>query len=343
MSIFSSYLGIDLGTANTLVYLKGKGIIIREPTVVAVNNKTKEVIAVGNEAKVMMGRTPNSISVVRPLKDGVIADFSITQSMLKYFIKRSSSLFHSKPIVVICVPSGVTEVEKEAVVEATKNAGAKDALLIEEPKAAALGANLPIEEPSGCMVVDIGGGTSEVAVLSLEGIVTTQSLRVAGDKIDEAISNYIKKEHNLLIGETTAEEIKITIGAAYPREQELAMEIRGREISKGLPKTITIYSSGITEAIREPVAAIIDSIKYALERTPPELAADIMDRGIYLTGGGALLNGLDKVIRLETGIPVFIAERPLDCVTFGTAKVVESLDNPRVKKLLLGHKKRTRY
>lgn len=342
MSIFSSYLGIDLGTANTLVYVKGKGIVLREPTVVAVNSKTREVVAVGNAAKTMMGRTPAAISVVRPLKDGVIADFSITQSMLKYFISKATSFLHSKPIVVICVPSGVTEVEKEAVVEATIKAGAKAALLIEEPKAAALGANLPIAEPSGCMVVDIGGGTSEVAVLSLEGIVTTQSLRVAGDKIDEAIVNYVKKEYNLLIGETTAEEIKITIGAAYPREQEAFMEIRGRDLTQGLPRTMKISSTGVIEAIKEAVAAIIDSIKYALERTPPELAADIMDRGIYLTGGGAMLSGLDKVIRLETGIPVFIADKPLDCVTLGTAKVVESLDNPRARKMLLGYKKNHR-
>ena len=339
MSIFTSYMGIDLGTANTLVYLKGKGIIIREPTVVAVNNKTRDVVAVGNEAKTMMGRTPNSISVIRPLKDGVIADFSITQNMLKYFIKRATSLLHSRPIVVICVPSGVTEVEKEAVTEATESAGAKMALLIEEPKAAALGANLPIDEPSGCMVVDIGGGTSEVAVLSLEGIVTTQSLRVAGDRIDEAIINYIKKEFNLLVGETTAEDIKISIGAAYPLEHERSMEIRGRDITQGLPKTVTLTTSNVIEAIKEPISSIIDSIKYALERTPPELAADIMDRGIFLTGGGALLTGIDKIIRLETGIPVFIADKPLDCVTLGTAKVVESLDNPKARKMLLRQKR----
>ena len=342
MSIFSSFLGIDLGTANTLVYAKGRGIIIREPTVVAVNTKSKAVVAVGNEAKIMMGRTPSAISVVRPLKDGVIADFSVTQSMLKYFISKSTSFLSSRPTVVICVPSGVTEVEKKAVVEATKNAGAKDALLIEEPKAAALGANLPISEPSGCMVVDIGGGTSEVAILSLEGIVTTQSLRVAGDKIDSSITDYVKKEFNLLIGETTAEEVKITVGAAYPEEEERYIEIRGRDLTEGLPKTITMSSSCVIEAIKEDVAVIVDSIKYALERTPPELAADIMDRGIYLTGGGALLSGLDKVIRLETGIPVFIAERPLDCVTLGTAKVVESLDNPKARKMLLGYKKYNR-
>ena len=338
MSLFSNCLGIDLGTANTLVHVKGKGIVLREPTVVAINNKTGEVVAVGNAAKTMMGRIPASISVIRPLKDGVIADFSVTQKMLKYFLNKTSGLFRTRPIVVICVPSGVTEVEKQAVVEATTNAGAKSVYMIEEPKAAALGANLSIEEPTGCMIVDIGGGTSEVAILSLDGIVTTESLRVAGDKLDEAISNYIKKEYNLLIGETTAEDIKITIGSAYPQEQESYMEIRGRDLSEGLPKTITISSNDVMEAIREPIAAIIDSIKYALERTPPELAADIMDRGIYLTGGGALLNGLDKVIRLETGIPVFIADNPLDCVTLGTAKVVDSLDNPRVRRLLLRDK-----
>lgn len=335
MGLFSNCLGIDLGTANTLVYVKGKGIVLREPTVVAINNKSGKVVAVGDAAKTMMGRTPASTSVIRPLKDGVIADFGVTQSMLKYFLNKTSGLFRTRPEVIICVPSGVTEVEKKAVVEATTNAGAKSVDMIEEPKAAALGANLSIEEPSGCMVVDIGGGTSEVAILSLDGIVTTESLRVAGDKLDEAIINYIKKEYNLLIGETTAEDIKITIGTAYPQEQEQYMEIRGRDLTEGLPKTITISSTDVMEAIKEPIAAIIDSIKYALERTPPELAADIMDRGIYLTGGGALLEGLDKVIRLETGIPVFIAENPLDCVTLGIAKIVDSLDNPRVRRLVL--------
>ena len=335
MSLFSNCLGIDLGTANTLVYVKGKGIVLREPTVVAVNNKTGKVVAVGDAAKTMMGRTPASTSVIRPLKDGVIADFGVTQSMLKYFLNKTSGFFRTRPVVIICVPSGVTEVEKKAVREATENAGAKSVDMIEEPKAAALGANLSIEEPTGCMIVDIGGGTSEVAILSLDGIVTTESLRVAGDKLDEAIINYIKKEYNLLIGETTAEDVKITIGTAYPQEQESYMEIRGRDLTEGLPKTITISSTDVMEAIKEPIAAIIDSIKYALERTPPELAADIMDRGIYLTGGGALLSGLDKAIRLETGIPVFIAENPLDCVTLGTAKIVDSLDNPRVRRLLL--------
>lgn len=344
MGLFSKHLGIDLGTANTLVHLKGKGIVLREPTVVAIHNRSRRVIAVGNDAKLMMGRTPASISVIRPLKDGVIADFGITQDMMKVFIKKAcKSTFFGKPTVIICVPSGVTEVEKKAVLEATEKAGAKEALLIEEPKAAALGANLPIEEPSGCMVVDIGGGTSEVAVLSLGGIVTTESLRVAGDDFDEAIINYLKKEHNLLIGERTAEEIKLTIGAAYPKSQEEVMEVRGRDMLTGLPKNVDISSSEVVDAIREPVGTIIDSIKYTLEKTPPELASDIMERGIYLTGGGAMLSGLDKIIRLETGIPVFVAENPLDCVALGTAKVVESMDNEEVRRLLVnGGRSQTR-
>lgn len=336
MGLFTKYLGIDLGTANTLVHVKGKGIVLREPTVVAVNNKTRKVIAVGNDAKLLMGRAPSSISVVRPLKNGVIADFSVTQDMLRIFIKKACrGLNLSKPVVVICVPSGVTEVEKKAVLEATEKAGTKEVLLIEEPKAAAMGANLPIEEPSGCMVVDIGGGTSEVAVLSLGGIVTTRSLRVAGDNFDDYIASYVKREHNLLIGERTAEEIKLTIGAAYPKAQDESMEVRGRDVMTGLPKNINMSSSEVVEAIREPVSAIIDSIKYTLEKTPPELGSDIMDKGIYLTGGGAMLSGLDKTIRLETGIPVFVADRPLDCVALGTAKVVESIENEKVRKLLI--------
>ena len=336
MSFFGKYLGVDLGTANTLIHLRGKGIVLREPTVVAINNRTRETVAAGNDAKSMMGRTPGTISVIRPLKDGVIADFEVTQNMLKKFIKKVvPTLPMTKPVIVICVPSGVTEVEKKAVKEATFNAGAKEALIIEEPKAAALGANLPIEEPSGSMVVDIGGGTSEVAVMSLGGIVTTESLRVAGDNFDESIVGFVKREHNLLIGESTAEQIKITIGAAYPKTKDDYMEIRGRDLLTGLPKNVTISSAEIVEAIREPVSAIIDSIKYTLEKTPPELAADIMDRGIYLTGGGALLSGLDKVIRLETGIPVFIADNPLDCVTLGTAKVIENFDDEKYRKLLV--------
>jgi len=342
MGLFTKYLGIDLGTANTLVYVKGKGIVLREPTVVAINNKTRKVIAVGNDAKMLMGRAPSSISVIRPLKDGVIADFSITQEMLRIFIKKACRGINiSKPVVVVCVPSGVTAVEKKAVLDATRNAGAKDVHIIEEPKAAAMGANLPIEEPSGCMVVDIGGGTSEVAVLSLGGIVTTRSLRIAGDSFDEYIANYVKREHNLLIGERTAEEIKMTIGAAYPKAQDDYMEVRGRDVMTGLPKNVTISTSEVVEAIREPVSAIIDAIRYTLEKTPPELASDIMDKGIYLTGGGALLSGLDKTIRLETGIPVFVADRPLDCVTLGTAKIVESIDNENVRRLLMNNKSST--
>jgi len=302
MSLFAKDIGIDLGTANTLVHVRGKGIVVREPSVVAMNKKTGDILAVGDAAKEMIGRTPGNIVAIRPMKDGVIADFDITQAMLKYFIKKvlTTGLF-SKPRVVICVPSGVTEVEKRAVEEATIHAGAKEAYLIEEPMAAAIGADLPVEEPSGSMVVDIGGGTSEVAVISLGGIVTSKSLRIAGDELDVAIAHYIKKEYNLMIGERTAEEIKMTIGAAYPRTKEEYMEIRGRDLVVGLPKNITITSSEITEAIKEPVNAIVDAIKYTLEKTPPELAADIMDRGIMLTGGGALLNGLDKLISDETG------------------------------------------
>jgi len=338
MSFFAKDIGIDLGTANTLVHVKGKGIVVREPSVVAVNVKTHEVLAVGEAAKEMIGRTPGNIVAIRPMKDGVIADFDITQNMIKYFIKRaiSNSVF-SKPRVVICVPSGVTEVEKRAVEDATLQAGAKEAYLIEEPMAAAIGADLPVEEPSGSMVVDIGGGTSEVAVISLGGIVTSKSLRVAGDELDEAIVHYIKKEYSLMIGERTAEEIKVTIGGAFPKTKEERMNIRGRDLITGLPKNIEITSSEINEALKEPVNAIIDSIKYTLEKTPPELASDIMDRGIMLTGGGALLDGLDKLIVQETGMPVSIAERPLDCVALGTGKVLEEIET--LKKVLLSPKR----
>jgi rod shape-determining protein MreB and related proteins len=338
MSFFAKDIGIDLGTANTLVHVKGKGIVIREPSVVAINKKTGDILAVGDDAKEMIGRTPGNIVAIRPMKDGVIADFDITQSMLKYFIKRAFSKgMFSKPRVVICVPSGVTEVEKRAVEEATLQAGAKEAYLIEEPMAASIGANLPVEEPSGSMVVDIGGGTSEVAVISLGGIVTSKSLRVAGDELDEAIVHYIKKEYNLMIGERTAEEIKMTIGAAYPKPKEETMEIRGRDLISGLPKNITISSAEITEAIKEPINSIVDSIKFTLEKTPPELASDIMDRGIMLTGGGALLSGLDKLIKEETGMPVSIAENPLDCVVMGAGKVLEEIET--LKKVLISPKK----
>lgn len=338
MGLFARDIGIDLGTANTLVHVRSKGIVIREPSVVAINKKTNSILAVGDAAKSMIGRTPGDIVAIRPMKDGVIADFNITESMLRYFIKQvASKAMFSKPRVVICVPSGVTEVEKRAVEEATLSAGAKEAYLIEEPMAAAIGANLPVEEPSGSMVVDIGGGTSEVAVISLGGIVTSKSLRIAGDELDDAIVHYVKKEYNLMIGERTAEEIKMTIGAAYPKPKEESLEIRGRDLITGLPKNLSITSSEVTEALREPINAIVDSIKYTLEKTPPELASDIMDRGIMLTGGGALLSGLDKLIKEETGMPVSIAENPLDCVVMGAGKVLEEIET--LKKVLISPKK----
>jgi len=338
MGIFARDIGIDLGTANTLVHVKGKGIVIREPSVVAINKRTNQILAVGDNAKSMIGRTPGNIVAIRPMKDGVIADFDVTQGMLKYFIKKAmTSGFINKPRVVICVPSGVTEVEKRAVDEATRQAGAKEAYLIEEPMAAAIGADMPVAEPSGSMVVDIGGGTSEVAVISLGGIVTSKSLRVAGDELDEAIVYYIKKEYNLMIGERTAEEIKMAIGAAYPKEKDESIEIRGRDLISGLPKNLSVSSSEITEALKEPVNSIVDSIKFTLEKTPPELAADIMDRGIMLTGGGALLSGLDQLIKEETGMPVHIAENPLDCVVKGAGKVLEEINV--LKKVLISPKK----
>jgi rod shape-determining protein MreB and related proteins len=338
MSFFVKDIGIDLGTANTLVYVKGKGIVLREPSVVAINRKTNTILAVGDSAKSMIGRTPGDIVAIRPMKDGVIADFEITQSMLKYFIHKAiAGNSFGKPRVVICVPSGVTEVEKRAVEEATLQAGAKEAYLIEEPMAAAIGANLPVDEPTGSMVVDIGGGTSEVAVISLGGIVTSKSLRIAGDEFDEAIMHFIKKEYNLMIGERTAEEIKLTIGSAYPKPRDESYEVRGRDLVTGLPKTITVTSLEIMEALREPVNAIIDAIKFTLEKTPPELSSDIMDKGIMLTGGGALLSGLDKLVMKETGIMVHIAESPLDCVAIGAGKVLEEIET--LKKVLITPKK----
>ncbi|AEM73341.1 rod shape-determining protein [Caldicellulosiruptor acetigenus] len=324
-------LGIDLGTANTLVHLRGKGIVVNEPSVVAVQKDTGKILAVGNEAKEMIGRTPGNIVAIRPLKDGVIADFYTTQVMLKYFMEKAykKSFLGLRPRVVICVPSGVTEVERRAVEESAYKAGAKEVYIMEEPMAAAIGAGLPVDEPSGSMVVDIGGGTSEVAVISLGGIVTSKSLRIAGDEFDEAISNYIKKEYNLMIGDRTAEEIKINIGSAYPLEKEEWYEIKGRDLITGLPKTIKVSSTEIRDALKEPVMAIVDAIKQTLEKTPPELAADIMERGIMLTGGGALLKGLDKLISKETGLPVHIAERPLDCVALGAGKALEEIETLR--------------
>ncbi|MBQ2671367.1 MAG: rod shape-determining protein [Clostridia bacterium] len=322
--MFSKEIGIDLGTANTLVFLKGKGIVKREPSVVALDVRNGNVLAVGTQAKEMLGRTPGSIIAVRPLKDGVIADFDITASMLKYFIcKTVRSMFFSRPRVIICIPSGVTEVEKRAVEDAAKQAGAGIVELIEEPMAAAIGAGLPVSEPTGSMVVDIGGGTSEVAVVSLGDIVTATSERVAGDKLDEAIVSYVKRKYNLLIGERTAEDIKIKIGSAVPYDDEGEMSIKGRNLLDGLPKNIVITAAEVREALSEPLRCIVDAIKSTLENTPPELSADIIDRGIMLTGGGAHLRGLDKLISESTGMPVYIAERPLDCVVDGTGKCLE--------------------
>ena len=328
--MFSKDIGIDLGTANTLVYMRGKGIIIREPSVVAVDVKMDRVRYVGQEAKDVIGRTPGSIVAVRPLKDGVIADFDMTTSMLQEFIRKAlkgRAFAGSRVRVIICIPSGVTAVERRAVKEATQNAGAKRVSIIEEPMPAAIGAGLPVAEPTGSMIVDIGGGTSEVAVISLGGIVTSRSVRVAGDEFDSSIINYIKKKYNLLIGERTAENIKIAIGSAYPySDNEPSMDIKGRNLLNGLPENITITSEEIREALSEPLSHVIEAIKVTLEKTPPELAADIIDQGIMLAGGGALLKGLDLLIHSETGMPVKVAERPLDCVADGTGKVLENID-----------------
>lgn len=322
--MFNREIGIDLGTANTLVCIKGKGIVMREPSVVAVDVRNETVRAVGSQAKEMIGRTPGSIVAVRPLKDGVIADFDVTAAMLKRFIRGAikGSLFsHIK--VMICIPSGVTEVEARAVHDAAVQAGARDVDLIEEPMAAAMGAGLPVFEPTGSMVVDIGGGTSEVAVLSLGDIVTAQSARVGGDDMDDAIITYIRKKYNVLIGERTAEQIKMTIGSAVCEGDEEALEVRGRNLMDGLPKNIMVTSAEIQEALADTVRGIVDTVRSTLEKTPPELASDIVDRGIMLTGGGALLKGLDLLISRETGIPVFVAENPLDCVVQGTLKRLE--------------------
>lgn len=323
----SKDMGIDLGTANTLVYIKGKGIVLREPSVVAVNLDTKRVLAVGNEAKKMIGRTPGNIVAIRPLKDGVIADFDITETMLKSFINKVNPKGTvTSPRIVICFPSGVTEVEKRAIEDATRSAGARHVVLMEEPKAAAIGAGLPVAEPSGSMIVDIGGGTTEVAVIALGGIVTCKSLRVAGDELDQAIITYIKKEFNLMIGERTAETVKIELASAFDTGENKVMDIKGRDLVTGLPKTIEINEEQIREAIKEPIYSIIDAIKTTLEKTPPELSADIMERGIMLAGGGALLHNLDKLINHETHIPVNIAENPLDCVAIGAGKALANLD-----------------
>jgi len=323
----SKDLGIDLGTANTLIYVKGEGIVLREPSVVAINSDTKKVLAVGTEAKEMIGRTPGNIVAIRPLKDGVIADFDVTQTMLKKFIEKVSHKgSFTSPRIVVCYPSGITEVEKRAIDEATKQAGARDVLLLEEPMAAAIGSGLPVNEPTGSMIVDIGGGTTEVAIISLGGIVTAKSLRVAGDDFDQAIISYIKKEYSLMVGERTAEKVKLELGSAYDLGEENTMEIRGRDLITGLPKVVVIKESEIREALREPVNAIIEAIKTTLEKTPPELASDIIDKGITLAGGGAMLRGLDKLITSETHMPVHIAESPLDCVALGAGKALDTLE-----------------
>ena len=320
-------MGIDLGTANTLVHVKGKGIVLREPSVVAIKRENGEVLAVGAEAKRMIGRTPGNIIAVRPMKDGVIADFDVTQAMLKYFIRKAmNTKSFVRPRVVVGVPSGVTEVEKRAVIDAAQQAGAREAYLIEEPMAAAIGAGLPVEEATGNMVVDIGGGTTEIAVISLGGIVTSRSIRIGGDEMDTSIVQYIKRMYNLLIGERTAEEIKIKIGSALVSDADASMDIRGRDLVSGLPKTITIKASEVREALSEPIQKIVDAVKSTLEKTPPELAADVMDHGIMMTGGGALLNNLDKLLSRETGMPVLVSEDALSCVGEGTGKSLENIE-----------------
>jgi len=328
----SQDLGIDLGTANTLVFLKGKGVVMREPSVVAINKQTGNIEAVGSSARNMIGRTPGNIQVIRPMKDGVIADYDTTASMLKYYLKkamRKRSFFAGKPKVVICVPSGITMVEERAVIDATKQAGAKDAYTIAEPFAAAIGVGLPVWEPTGSMIIDIGGGTTEVAVISLGGIVTSKSIRTAGDDMDEAIVQYIRKEYNLLIGERSAESIKQDIGSASNIPENPTTEIRGRDLLSGLPKTIEITSNEITGALQDSVMNIVNAAKETLEKTPPELAADIMDRGIVLTGGGSMLHNLDQVIGEDTKIPVLKTEQPLDSVAIGTGKSLENIEHFR--------------
>ncbi|MHB1537721.1 MAG: rod shape-determining protein [Solirubrobacteraceae bacterium] len=319
-------MAVDLGTANTLVYVRGRGIVLSEPSVVAIDSRSGEVHAVGIEAKRMLGRTPGSIQAIRPLKDGVIADFDVTEEMLRHFIQKVHQNRFAHPRVVVCVPSGVTGVEKRAVEEACLSAGARAAYLIEEPMAAAIGAGLPVGEPTGSMVVDIGGGTSEVAVISLGGIVVSESIRVGGDEMDEAIINYAKREYKLLIGQQTAEELKLEVGSASPMEEELQAEIRGRDMVSGLPKTVVITSEEIRQALEEPVSQIVEAVKETLDRTPPELASDIMDRGIMLAGGGSLLQGLDGRLREETQMPAHLAESPLTCVAVGSGRSLEEFE-----------------
>jgi rod shape-determining protein MreB len=326
LGFFSSDMGIDLGTASTLVYLKNEGIVLCEPSVVAIEAGTSNVLAVGEEAKRMLGRTPGNIIAIRPMRDGVIADFEITESMLRYFIKKvHNSRRLVRPRVVIAIPSGITEVEKRAVKDSALHAGAREVFMLEEPVAASIGVGLPIQEPSGNMVIDIGGGTTEMAVISLAGVVFSKSIRVGGDEMDEAITNYLKRTYNLMVGERTAEEIKIEIGSAYPMEEEMTMDVKGRDLVAGLPKMISVTSEEIREALSEPIAQIVEAVRITLERTPPELSADLIEKGIILAGGGALLRGIDKLISEETGLPVHLADDPLTAVALGTGKVLNEL------------------
>ena len=333
MALFSNDIGMDLGTANTLVYVKGQGIILFEPSVVAIRKSTKKVLAVGNRAKEMLGRTPGNIVAIRPLKDGVIADFEITEQLLRSFITK---VHHRRawvhPRLVIAVPSGVTEVEKRAVMDSAERAGASDVGLVEEPMAAAIGAGLQISEPAGNMIVDIGGGTTEVAVISLHGVVLSQTVRIGGDEMDEAIVQHLKRTYNLLVGERSAEEIKIRIGSAFPLEEELKIEAKGRDLVSGLPKTVIVSSEELREALSEPVNTVVETVRETLERTPPELASDLVDRGMFLTGGGALLRGMDKLLASATGVPIHVTEDPLTTVVMGTGKI---LDEPATLKEVL--------
>jgi len=325
-SLLSNDIGIDLGTASTLVYVKGEGIVVNEPSVVAIERGTSHVLAVGDEAKRMLGRTPGNIIAIRPMKDGVITDFEVTEAMLRHFIQRvRHRRFQIRPRIVIAIPSGITEVERRAVKESAERAGGREVFLIEEPIAAAIGVGLPIQEPVGNMIIDIGGGTTEIAVISLAGVVFSKSIRIGGDEMDESIIEYLKKTYNLMVGERTSEEIKIRIGSAYPREEEMNMEVKGRDLVSGLPKTVTVTSEEVREALQEPLRAILEATKIALERTPPELAADLIDNGIVMAGGGALLKDLDKLISEETGLPVHVAEDPLTAVANGTGKVLNEI------------------
>jgi rod shape-determining protein MreB len=326
LGLLSNDISIDLGTANTLVYVKGRGIVLCEPSVVAIQRGSSRVLAVGEEAKRMIGRTPGNISAIRPMKDGVIADFEVTEAMLRYFIKKAQPRKINKPLVVVAIPSGITEVEKRAVRDSALRAGAREVFLVEEPKAAAIGVGLPIHEPGGNMIIDIGGGTTEMAVISLDGVVVSRSIRIAGDELDQAIIEHLRKAYNLMIGERTAEEIKIRIGSAYPLDEELTMEVRGRDLVSGLPKTVTITSEEVREALSEPIREIVDAARQTLEKTPPELSADLIDRGIVMAGGGSLLRGLDKLLAEETGLPVHVAENPMSAVAIGVGK---GLDNIR--------------